>query len=225
MDAIDILGDLLGNKTGRSGRGTDILNDIFKRGSRKTTGSTKSKPSAQPTPDQIQREAEELENLLNVANDRHGRNKFQPEAQSSNSRPPFSPGHTSSSKSNRLGQRNQIKDDERAIVLARAMINAAKADGSVDAAEQRSFTDQFGNSTRENREFLQREFAAPLDVEGFVRSVPIGMEQQVYTMSLIAIDLDERSELNYLAQLAQGLRLPLEVRKQIHQRLGAPEFY
>jgi uncharacterized membrane protein YebE (DUF533 family) len=44
------------------------------------------------------------------------------------------------------------------------------------------------------------------------------MEQQVYAMSLIAIDVDAQSESKYLSELAHGLRLPSEVREQIQQR-------
>ena len=51
------------------------------------------------------------------------------------------------------------------------------------------------------------------------------MEQQVYTMSLIAIDLDTNREARYLTQLADALRIPADVREQIHQRLGAPSMY
>jgi uncharacterized membrane protein YebE (DUF533 family) len=51
------------------------------------------------------------------------------------------------------------------------------------------------------------------------------MEQQVYTMSLIAIDLDTGEEAKYMMELAESLRLPAEVREQIHQRLGAPSIY
>jgi uncharacterized membrane protein YebE (DUF533 family) len=51
------------------------------------------------------------------------------------------------------------------------------------------------------------------------------MEQQVYTMSLIAIDLDTGEEAKYLMELSESLRLPTAVREQIHQRLGAPSIY
>ncbi len=69
---------------------------------------------------------------------------------------------------------------------------------------------------------LREEFAKPLDVREFAWSVPLGMEQQVDTMSLVAIDLDTRREAKYFLDLAHGLRIPADVREQIHQRLGAP---
>ncbi len=79
--------------------------------------------------------------------------------------------------------------------------------------------------SREAIQFLREEFSRPLDVHEFASSVPLGMEQQVYTMSLIAIDLDTGREAKYLLELARSLRIPDEVREQIHQRLGAPSVY
>jgi uncharacterized membrane protein YebE (DUF533 family) len=102
------------------------------------------------------------------------------------------------------------------------MLNAAKSDGQIDQAEQQSILEHVGDRSRETIRLLRDEFARPLDVDAFARSVPIGMEQQVYTMSLIAIDLDTSREARYLNQLADALRIPGDVRKQIHQRLGAP---
>jgi uncharacterized membrane protein YebE (DUF533 family) len=113
-------------------------------------------------------------------------------------------------------------DSERALVLVRAVLNAAKSDGQLDRAEQQSILEHLGDASRETIQFLRDEFAKPLNVGEFARSVPIGMEQQVYTLSLIAIDLDTRREADYLTQLANALRIPKEIREQIHERLGAP---
>ncbi len=80
MDAIDILGSLLGHKSSRTGRGTDILNDILK-GDRAVEARPRSIPSgsAKPQPGDIEREAKELEDLLNIANERKaGRRSEQP---------------------------------------------------------------------------------------------------------------------------------------------------
>ena len=73
--------------------------------------------------------------------------------------------------------------------------------------------------------FVRRELAAPLDAQAFIRSVPRGMEQQVYTMSLMGIDLDTNQEAQYLHQLAQGLGIEADVCNQIHDKLGAPKLY
>jgi uncharacterized membrane protein YebE (DUF533 family) len=105
------------------------------------------------------------------------------------------------------------------------MLNAAKADGQLDREEQDKIMQRLGGSSREAMAFLRDEFARPLDVHEFARSVPIGMEQQVYTMSLVAIDLDTGREAKYLLELANSMRLSPEIREQIHQRYGAPSIY
>jgi len=105
------------------------------------------------------------------------------------------------------------------------MVNAAKADGKLDEAEQQKIFERLGDPTRAELDFLRKEFASKLDVQEFARSVPVGMEQQVYAISLITIDLDEGSEANYLLELSQSLRISADVREQIHQHVGAPTIY
>ena len=105
------------------------------------------------------------------------------------------------------------------------MINAAKCDGDISEAEQQSILERIGNPTQDVIDFLRNEFAQPLDVREFAWSVPLGLEQKVYTMSLGAIDLDVNTEATYLRDLAHGLRLYPEVCNQIHQQLGAQEIF
>ena len=199
MDVIDILGGLLGHKTSKSGRGGDALNDMFRQGSRSS-----SSQGSRPT--DINREAKELEDLLNVVKDRQ-----------SGSAPsqPSPAGRPDVTKTNQ----------DQALILIRAMVNAAKSDGKIDQAEQDSIIKHLRDRSPETIQFLREEFQRPLDTRGFALSVPVGMEQQVYTMSLIAIDLDTGKEAKYLTELAENLRLSDEVRGQIHQRLGAPNIF
>ena len=73
--------------------------------------------------------------------------------------------------------------------------------------------------------FLKQEFAAPIDVAAFAQSVPQGLEQQIYALSLTSIELDTQNEAQYLGQLAQGLKLDPNVCNQIHDHLGAPKIF
>lgn len=112
--------------------------------------------------------------------------------------------------------------NEQSKILLRAMVAAAKSDGQITQEEQDNVVKQLEHGSQEEINFLKQEFARPIDVREFTWSVPLGMEEQVYTMSLIAIDLDEQKEANYLADLAHGLRLAPERCNEIHQRYGAP---
>ncbi|MDX2495559.1 MAG: DUF533 domain-containing protein [Desulfuromusa sp.] len=117
------------------------------------------------------------------------------------------------------------EQEKEAEILLRAMINAAKSDGQLDEAEKGKITEHLDGISQEEAQFVQRELSAPLDVKGFINSVPRGMEEQVYLMSLFAINLDSKAEAQYLGQLAEGLNLTKQTCNQIHEKLGAPVIY
>ena len=77
--------------------------------------------------------------------------------------------------------------------------------GEIDAAEQAKLLERLGDVSAAERAFVERELAAPVDVAGLVRAIPDGLEAQAYAMSLMAIDLDNQTEAQYLHQLAEGL--------------------
>jgi uncharacterized membrane protein YebE (DUF533 family) len=266
MDAIDILGSLLGGrKSGGSnsggglggGLGGAILGQILKNatggGTRQPTPPQSSPPPSSnrgasrvsPTGD-LQREASELEDLLNVARNRTQQRtqaptqqpaprqvpqstpqQTFPQSNSPFSNSPFSKpaGRTTAPPPRRDPVNNSQQQNEDALVLIRAMINAAKSDGDISEAEQQSLLERIGNPTQEVVDFLRYEFNQPLDVREFAWSVPLGLEQKVYTMSLAAIELDQHKEVAYLRDLAHGLRLAPEVCNQIHQQFNAQEIF
>jgi len=115
--------------------------------------------------------------------------------------------------------------EQKAEVCLRAMLNAAKADGQIDAAEQEKITGQLGDISAEEANFIRTEMASPMDFDSFVQSVPAGMEQQVYLMSLLAIDLDTQEEAQYLDKLAKAMNIDPQTSNAIHQKLGVPALY
>ena len=126
------------------------------------------------------------------------------------------------------GNEPEKVDDEQekeAEILLRAMLNAAKSDGEIDAEEQRKITEHLEDVSEEEANFVREELNAPLDVKAFINSVPRGLEEKVYFMSLLAIDLDSEKEAKYLNQLSQGLSISHDVCNQIHEKLGAPVLY
>lgn len=68
----------------------------------------------------------------------------------------------------------QVSAQDEALVLVRAMINAAKADGKLDQQEQQAILSRVPNDD-ETIAFLRQEFAQPLDLREYVWSVPLGL--------------------------------------------------
>ncbi len=114
---------------------------------------------------------------------------------------------------------------DQATLIIRAMINAAKSDGSIDRDEQEKIIAKLGDITQAEADFVRAEFNAPLDVDAFVRSIPRGLEQQIYAVSLTAIDLDTNKEAHYLAQLAKGLGIEPRMANMIHEQLGVRKIF
>jgi uncharacterized membrane protein YebE (DUF533 family) len=112
-----------------------------------------------------------------------------------------------------------------AALLLRAMIQAAKSDGKVDAAERAKLLDGLKEATQAEVDFVKAELAAPVDIEGLARKVPKGLEAQVYTMSVMAITLDNKAEAQYLNELATALHLAPAQVNSIHTQLGVPTLY
>lgn len=94
--------------------------------------------------------------------------------------------------------------------LLRAMIAAAKADGHIDQAEQSNIFTQMDRMSlsAEDKAFVMDELRAPLNVDAVAAAARTPEEAaEIYTVSLLAIDLDHPAERAYLAHLASKLRL------------------
>ncbi len=117
------------------------------------------------------------------------------------------------------------EQEDQAGVMLKAMIQAAKSDGKIDDAEKARLLENLGDVTREEMQFVQDELGAPVDINGLVRQIPRGAEQQVYLMSVMGIDLDNQKEAQYLHDLATAIGLGKSEVNAIHQNLGVPVLY
>lgn len=100
---------------------------------------------------------------------------------------------------------------EFALMLIRAMIAAAKADGHIDETERGRIADKLSISgiNEDAQQFLADELAAPLDLDAIVASAQTDEQKlELYTASRLAIDPDSRAERGYLDLLAGRLSLP-----------------
>lgn len=112
-----------------------------------------------------------------------------------------------------------------AALLLRAVIQAVKCDGELDDGERERLTQAMGEADPREVKAVQAELSRPVDVDGLARSVPAGLEPQVYMASLMAIDLDSRAEADYLHQLASALDLAPDEVNAMHDQAGAPRLY
>lgn len=121
------------------------------------------------------------------------------------------------------GQVESKRDEnDRALVMIRAMLSAAKADGQIDAGEQQRILGKLNEAgaSHEMRQFIQDELRQPVDIESIAREVDSPhMATEVYTASLFAIDVDTRGEQAYMSKLANRLGLPSTLVQQLHDSL------
>jgi uncharacterized membrane protein YebE (DUF533 family) len=128
------------------------------------------------------------------------------------------------------GPRTLPEPEERAetleaAVLLRCMVQAAKCDGDLDADEKAKLMEAMGDASKAEIDFVNKEFAAPVDVDALARQIPNGLEEKAYLVSLMAINLDQQGEAEYLHQLATALELSPEDVNRLHDQLDAPRIY
>lgn len=104
------------------------------------------------------------------------------------------------------------------LIMVRAMVAAAKADGHIDAQEQRRLFTQVERMSldSESKAFVFDLLAQPVDlasIAGAVASPEQGAE--VYLASRMVIDPDHPAERAYLDALAARLKLPNGLREQL----------
>ncbi|MEM8556045.1 MAG: DUF533 domain-containing protein [Pseudomonadota bacterium] len=107
-----------------------------------------------------------------------------------------------------------------AKLMIKAMIMAAKADGEIDAEEQAAIMAHLNENDPEEIEFVREQLAAPLDPTALAQEATEQTKAQVYSMSLMAITVDNMAEVQYLDALAAALGLTDETREQIHTQMG-----
>lgn len=110
-----------------------------------------------------------------------------------------------------------------ATLTLRAMFDAAKADGHLDAEEQQRLLGKLeeGGISEEEKAFVAAEMQRPIDLDGLVRAVPDQqVAAQIYTASLLAITVDTDAERQYLAELARRLQLDPNAVAYLHQSMG-----
>ena len=117
------------------------------------------------------------------------------------------------------------EEQARAMLLVRAMIAAAKADGDVDPDERARIVAKLQTvGAEENaRRFVDEELAKPVDLYSITAEVrDVATAAEVYAASLAAIQVDTEAERKYLDNLALRLGLDRGAVDDLHRRLALP---
>ena len=103
-----------------------------------------------------------------------------------------------------------IKSSKEAVLLIRAMIAAANADGVIDEEERNGILKKLETMDLSDQEhsFIVKELLSPAGLGDIVSQVKTPeMAKKVYTVSLLAIEVDTDAERTYMNTLAQQLSL------------------
>lgn len=112
------------------------------------------------------------------------------------------------------------KNTEGQLLLLRAMVSAAHADGHIDQTERMKIFDQVDGMdlSTEDKSSLFDEMRNPLSIEQLVDKVPCSeAAAEVYTISALAIDLSEKRSRLYLDKLARMLSIPPRLQDALEQ--------
>ena len=122
-------------------------------------------------------------------------------------------------------EEQNLEDD--AQIIVKAMINAAKADGSIDKSEIDKIIGKLDDDGLEQKEkeFFITEANKPMDLNAVVSSAANkpDMAAQIYAASMLAIEVDTDAEKRYMHQLASGLGLNAQVIAYIDRTMGVKQ--
>ena len=103
------------------------------------------------------------------------------------------------------------------------MINAAKSHGQIDAQEAQRLVGKMQEDgvSEEERRFVLTEMQKPMETDAIVRAVPNQQAAaQIYTASLMAIQLDTDAERRRLQELAARSGVNRHAVAYLHRAVG-----
>jgi uncharacterized membrane protein YebE (DUF533 family) len=113
--------------------------------------------------------------------------------------------------------------EELSLKLIRAMIAAAHADGRIDRAESARIMGQIDGLgiSSEEKSFLLTEIGQPRSALEVAQSATSHAEaEELYAISVMAIDANGSAERDYLGRLAEAMRLEPAWAESIHDRIA-----
>lgn len=115
--------------------------------------------------------------------------------------------------------------NDRSMAIIKAMIGAAKADGTIDDAEQAIIVEQINSSNLEKSaaEILLSELQKPLDVEAIAAAADSPESAvEIYLASLLLTDKTNSAEQGYLSRLSEALKLDAKLVADLEAQALSP---
>jgi len=119
------------------------------------------------------------------------------------------------------------KAAQEAVLLIRAMIAAANADGVIDKEERNRILKKLETADLSDQEhsFIVKELLSPAGLEDIVAQVKSPeMAKKVYSVSLLAIEVDTDAERTYMNTLARQMNLNESDLNDIYRTLEIEKF-
>jgi len=116
----------------------------------------------------------------------------------------------------------QGESDALGLLLVRAMIAAARADGNLDSTEHDAIMSRIGEMNLDDAEkaYLFEQFTAPVDVFSLAGEADTPEHAaEMYAASALILDQPSDSEQRYLDTFAAALRLDAGLRTEIHRAI------
>ncbi|SHF19254.1 Uncharacterized membrane protein YebE, DUF533 family [Litoreibacter ascidiaceicola] len=128
-----------------------------------------------------------------------------------------------------LSQDNPVEEpaeEDTAGLMIRAMVMAARCDGEIDQTERETLMATIGeDATEADMAFVRNAMSEPVDAAAIAKDTPEGLETQVYSMSVMSIEPDNREEAKYLHELATALGIGQATANEIHDSFGVQRLY
>ena len=112
-----------------------------------------------------------------------------------------------------------LSDQDAAPVL-RAMVQMARADGSIDDDEQAALFDILDDANEAEKATLTAALREPVDPRGLAADTPPHARKEVYSAALLIGSPDTAREHEFLQTLARGLDLDQSDLDRMHSAMG-----
>lgn len=123
---------------------------------------------------------------------------------------------------------DEAANNELGLILVRAMIAMARADGRLDAQESQAIFQKIQSLglDSDSQNLLVQEMGHPVDVDAIINSASSPeIAAEIYIASLLAVDVDNDAEKSYLAMLAARLQLPPQLVSELENQVNAQKTF